>query len=614
MSTERFAANLRVRRDGVARFVRVLIDDLRILMRGLQLVIRPAPFVSVVFLVLGAFIALTQVSQVLLAKLVVDSLADNSATAAVTFAILYGLTLIVPAGVGRIQEAITSSLEPRAVAEVDYALIGNSARLVDLDHIERPSYQDEVRLLQQNAYWAPRLFNYFQHWPVGILTLVGVLVLLSGLHPLIPLALALTGGLSLTVRRNQNLRFWEAVQKRNRLEREMDYCIEVATQPDAAKEVRVFGLGDFLVRRFRQRSELVLADTTRLHLVHLRTSALFGGLSALALAGGFWYVATQAGAGRLTLGDVALYFNAVIQAQYQFEMLVQGTNYIHETYLRLRALFKFTDEAQPAIKLARSGEGRPAPDAARYDIELRDLGFAYPNSDLPVLSGVGARLPAGTVTAIVGANGAGKSTLVKLLTRMYDPDQGQILLDGIPLAEYDLESLRRSIAVVYQDFAQFALTFGENVAVGAAVPGQMSSRIEEAARWAGADEIAARLPAGYETQLTRRFEGGVELSGGEWQKVGLARGFVRDAGLVILDEPTAALDAEAEYQLFQRFREIVIGKTALLISHRFSTVRMADQILVLEDGRIIEAGGHDELVEMGGRYAALYEMQAGRYR
>ena len=392
------------------------------------------------------------------------------------------------------------------------------------------------------------------------------------------------------------------------------YCTQVTTQPGAAKEVRIFGLGDFFLDRFRRRSTLVLADVTRLRLVHLRKSALLSSLSALALAGGFWYVASQAGAGRLTLGDVALYVNAVIQIHVLFEWLVHGSSYFHETYLRLRALFKFTDEAQPAIKLARPGEGRPAPDATRYDIELRDLGFAYPNSDRPVLSGVGAQMPAGTVTAIVGANGAGKSTLVKLLTRMYDPDQGEILLNGIPLAEYDLDSLRRGIAVVYQDFAQFALTFGENVAVGAAVPGQMSSRIEEAARWAGADEVAARLPAGYETQLTRRFEGGVELSGGEWQKVGLARGFVRDAGLVILDEPTAALDAEAEYQLFQRFREIVIGKTALLISHRFSTVRMADQILVLDDGRIIEAGGHDELVELGGRYAALYEMQAGRYR
>ena len=614
MSPGGFSPNLRTRYDGVAKLVQLLVDDVRIFGRGLGLVTRPAPFVSVVFLVIGAVIAFSQVAQVLLAKLVVDSLADQAATGAVTFALLYGLTLIVPAAAKRIQEAITSSLEPRAVAEVDYSLIDKSAKLVDLDRIERPAYQDEVRLLQQNAYWAPRLFAYSQHWPVGLLTLLGVLVLLASLNPLIPLALALSGGLSLMVRRSQNLRFWDAVQRRNRLEREMDYCIQVATQPDASKEVRIFGLGGFFANRFRQRSDLVLADATRLHLVQLRTSALFGGLSALALAGGFWYVATQAGAGRLTIGDVALYFNAVIQAQYQFELLVHGTNYLHETYLRLRALFSFTDEAQPAIKLAQSGAGRPAPHATRYDIELRNVSFAYPNSEQPVLGGVTSRLAAGTVTAIVGANGAGKSTLVKLLTRMYDPKEGQILLDGVPLAEYDLESLRRGIAVVHQDFAQFALTFGENIAVGAAAPGQMSGRIREAARWAGADEIAAGLPAGYETPLTRSFEGGVELSGGEWQKVGLARGFVRDAGLVILDEPTAALDAEAEYQLFQRFSEIAVGRTALLISHRFSTVRMADQILVLDDGRIIEAGSHDELVGMAGRYAALYEMQAGRYR
>ncbi len=614
MSNDRSEHARRAHNDAVAGFARVLVDDLLILRRGLGLVTRPAPFLSLVCLALGAVIALVQASQVLLAKLVVDSIADRAAAAAVTFAILYGSTLIVPAAARRIQEAITSSLEPRAVAEVDYALIGKSARLVDLARVERPAYQDEVRLLQENAFWAPRLFQYVQHWPVALLTLLGVLVLLARLHPLIPLTLALTGGVSLMVRRNQNLLFWEAVRKRNRLERERDYCFELATQPDAAKEVRIFGLGDFLIRRFRQRSNSVVKDATRLHLVHLRTSALFGGLSALALAGGFWYVATEAGAGRLTLGDVALYLNAVIQAQFQFELLVQGTNYIHETYLRLRALFAFADDAKPAINLARSGEGRRPPDPCRYNIELRDLSFAYPNSDRPVLNGVGTTLPAGTVTAVVGANGAGKSTLVKLLTRMYDPTDGQILLNGIPLAEYDLDSLRRGIAVVYQDFAQFALTFGQNIAAGAAVPGQMSSRIEEAAHWAGADEIAARLPAGYDTQLTRRFEGGVELSGGEWQKVGLARGFVRDAGLVILDEPTAALDAEAEYELFQRFREIVVGRTALIISHRFSTVRMADQILVLDDGRIIEAGSHDELVELGGRYAELYEMQAGRYR
>ena len=609
-----FAPNLRARCDGAVRFVRVLVDDLRIFRRGIGLVVRPAPLAAAVFLVLGAVLTVTPVAQVLLAKFVVDSLADQAATAAFTFAVLYILTLLVPAGADPIQRALTSWLEARAVAEVDYSLIDNSARLVDLDYIEQPAYRDEVQLSRANAYWTPRLFHYLQGWLGGLLSLVGMLVLLISLHPLIPLAVGVSGGLSLIVRRRHNIDVWAAMRSRTRAMREMAYCTQVTTQSDAAKEVRIFGLGDFFLGRFRRRSALVLADVTRLRLVHLRKSALLSSLSALALAGGFWYVASQAGAGRLTLGDVALYVNAVIQVHGLSEWLVHGSSYFHETYLRLRALFRFADEAQPAIKLARPGEGRPAPDAGRYDIELRDLSFTYPNSDAPVLSRVTARMPAGAVTAIVGANGAGKSTLVKLLTRMYDPNEGRIILNGIPLAEYDLESLRRGIAVVYQDFAQFALTFGENIAVGAAVPGQMSSRIEEAASWAGAEAIAAGLPAGYDTQLTRRFEGGVELSGGEWQKVGLARGFVRDAGLVILDEPTAALDAEAEYELFQRFREISVGRTALLISHRFSTVRMADQILVLDDGRIIEAGGHDELVEMGGRYAALYEMQAGRYR
>ncbi|HEX2036790.1 MAG TPA: ATP-binding cassette domain-containing protein, partial [Chloroflexota bacterium] len=222
--------------------------------------------------------------------------------------------------------------------------------------------------------------------------------------------------------------------------------------------------------------------------------------------------------------------------------------------------------------------------------------------------------------ALVGANGAGKSTLVKLLTRMYDPTAGQLLLDGQPLPAYDLHSLRRRTAVVYQDFARFALTLGQNIAVGDADPAAAGegaaggARLERAARWAAADAVAARLPRGYDTPLTRRFEGGVELSGGEWQRVALARAALRDAALVILDEPSSALDAEAEARLFEQFRELVAGRTALVISHRLSTVRRADHILVLDGGKIAEAGSHTELLARGGRYATLFEMQAGRYR
>src|SRR5260370_6318762 len=262
--------------------------------------------------------------------------------------------------------------------------------------------------------------------------------------------------------------------------------------------------------------------------------------------------------------------------------------------------------------LPPQGQGSLAPAQFKEGVELRDVHFSYPggSQDVAVLQGVNTRLPAGKVTALVGVNGAGKSALVKLLTRMYDPTRGQILLDGASLANYELASLRSRMAVVYQDFARFALTLRANIAVGDIERDPDSQRIEQAARWSGADQVAAKLPDGYATELTRRFEGGVELSGGEWQKVALARSFLRDAALVILDEPTSALDADAEYQLFQHFRALITGKTGLLISHRLSTVRMADQILLLVAAPIVETGTHTDLMARGRHYASLSEMQA----
>jgi ATP-binding cassette, subfamily B, bacterial len=223
-------------------------------------------------------------------------------------------------------------------------------------------------------------------------------------------------------------------------------------------------------------------------------------------------------------------------------------------------------------------------------------------------------LPAGKVTALVGANGAGKSTIVKLLTRMYDPQEGEILLNRTPITSYDLESFRKEIAVLYQDFACFALSIRDNILVGSPNQDLIESRFDLAAQWSGANLIATKQQLGYEALLTRQFEGGTDLSGGEWQKIALARSYIRDANIIILDEPSAALDAEAESKLFEYFRDLTEKKTALLISHRFSTVRLADQILVLEDGHILESGTHYELMELRGKYATLFEMQAEKYR
>ena len=602
------------------RTLRAVAGRLRAAGRGLALIIKPAPAPAAIYLGLIIALALIPVLGVWLGKLLMEAVTAGASgtldtgSRVIVLGTLYALTLVVPTGLKPIQEALSASIENRAVGEVDRRLMQAGAALVDLYRVEHPSFRDELHLLQYRAaIRGPRLLVFLQR-SLPLLTLIGLLFLLARLHPLLPLLLTAVAVPHLIAEEHYSRTTYQAMIRQARPAREMDYCGRLATQPTSAKEVRVFGLGGFLIRRFQGQFAAALDEMGGIRYAQLRVTAALGALYALTLAGGFWYVAAQAGASRLTLGDVVLYLGAVIQVELLTSSLTNGIGHLYQALLPLQRLFEFLDHARPTIKLASPGQGHAAPAAGQAGIELRQVGFRYPESRQAVLTDVSAVLPAGQVTALVGANGAGKSTLVKLLTRMYDPDAGTILLDGIPLDEYDLDSWRRRIAVVYQDFAQFALTLRENIAVGAFATESAEGNVERAALWAGADEIAAKLPQGYDTQLTRRFAGGVELSGGEWQKVALARGFVRDAAVVILDEPTAALDAEAEYRLFEQFRDLVRGKTALIISHRFSTVRMADHIVVLDEGRIIEAGSHAALVAQGGRYATLYEMQAGRYR
>lgn len=595
------------------------MNIVRLYGRGLLLVAKAAPLTTAAYITIVVFLNLLPVFQVWLTKLLVDVLATHTTdrsqtlTRVIEIAVLFALVRVVTASLQPIQQAMSARLEDRAVAAVDRRLMQAGTDLVDLDRIERPAFQDDLRLSQDAAFRSPRLFMLLQDGLGSLLTLIGLLLLLFRLQPLLPLMLVAASIPHWVAEQRLHKLKYATMTRHSRAAREMDYCVRITTELAAAKEVRVFGLGDFFLERFCDRSRSALSEVSQLRFQQLRLSALFSSLHALALAGGFWYVANNARAGHFTLGDIALYLNAVRQAQGLVRSLEWSLSFLHEIVLNLRGLFTLVDQAKPAIALAPPTQHQKAPARVRSGIELQRVSFRYPESTQVVLEEVSTLLPPGKVTALVGTNGAGKSTLVKLLTRMYDPDGGEILLDGVPLSAYNLESLRSRIAVMYQDFAHFALTMRENITVGAIALSQDEERLEVALGLSGADRVAARLAQGYNTQLTRQFEGGVEISGGEWQKVALARSFFRDAALIILDEPTAALDADAEYQLFERFREMIVGKTALLISHRFSTVRMADQILVLEEGRIQEAGSHPELIALGGRYAKLYEMQAGRY-
>jgi ATP-binding cassette, subfamily B, bacterial len=306
-----------------------------------------------------------------------------------------------------------------------------------------------------------------------------------------------------------------------------------------------------------------------------------------------------------------MYLSVFRQAQNSFRSLFNGLGRLYENNLFMDNLFEYL-ELIPEMPMAR--EGLMFPNPMRQGIEFRDVGFQYPGRPNWVLRHINFRIFPAERVALVGLNGAGKTTLVKLLVRLYDPTEGAILLDGVDLREYDVEDLRRNIAVLFQDFVHYQFTARENVGFGQIEEVENLEQVISAARRSGAEPIIKQLPQGYETTLGRRWNKGLELSGGEWQKVALGRAFMRDAQVLVLDEPTAALDAEAEYEIFKRFGELTQGKTAVFISHRFSTVRMADRIIVLENGGISEAGTHAELLAKGGTYAHLFNLQAEGYR
>jgi ATP-binding cassette subfamily B protein len=393
--------------------------------------------------------------------------------------------------------------------------------------------------------------------------------------------------------------------------RELDYLRMLGASSQSAKEVKIFGLGGYLADRSRELFGRFYRENKALAIKRAVSGSLLNFMPTAGYYAAYILILVRTLSGALTLGGLTLLAGAFARSRGLIESLFSSFNNIAEQALYIKDLFDFFD-TRPGI--VSPTNALPAPRLIRSGFEFRNVSFAYPGSDRQVLHGVNLRFDAGERIALIGENGAGKTTLVKLLARLYDPTAGAILLDGVDLRDYDVDSLRKEIGVIFQDYMRYDMPVRENIGFGRIEELANQPRIEDAARKSLAEPMIAQLASGYEQMLGRRFENGVDLSAGQWQKIALARAYMRDAQVLILDEPTASLDARAEYEVFLRFADLTRDRMAVLISHRFSTVRMADRILVLADGEIMEQGTHQQLVALGGRYAELFELQAAGYR
>lgn len=511
---------------------------------------------------------------------------------------------------GRSVSLFDSLLSERLTNETSLRLMAHAATL-DLEHFEDAEMQDRLERARRQTMGRSALLGQLLSQAQDIVT---VLTFGAGLviyAPWLVVLLAIALVPSFIGEAHFNALGYSLNFRRTPERRELDYIRQVGASLETAKEVKVFGLQDFLMERFRRMADLFYDDNRRLALQRAGWGGLLTAVGTLAYYLAYAYIAWSTVTGRFTVGDLTFLAGSFRRLRGLLEGLLSRFSQVAGQALYLDDLFSFF-EIEPRIH-SRPG-ARAFPARIREGFVFDNVGFRYPGSERWAARHLDFTLHAGETLALVGENGAGKTTLVKLLARLYDPTEGRILLDGYDLRDYDLEGLRAGIGVIFQDFVRYQLTAGENIAVGRIEARHDRARIEAAAARGRADEVIERLPDGYDQRVGRRFQNGVELSGGEWQKIAIARAYMRDAQVLILDEPTAALDARAEYEVFERFKELSEGTTGLLISHRFSSVRMADRILVLDQGRVEATGTHEELMEAGGRYAELFELQAEGYR
>lgn len=588
---------------------------------------RASPGLAFLAVVLRLIRALTPIAILYLGKLIIDGVVEvvkgphdadtlyqglfNGQLNSVLLLLTAEFALAVTADVlGRVISLIDGLLSERVSTDASLRLMMHAA-VLDLQDFENADFQDQLdRARHQttgNMTLMMQIFNQGQN----VVTVASFGVGLLFYEPWLILLLVVALFPALLGEAHFNFLGYKLDFERTPQRRELDYLRQTASSNETAKELKIFGLHGYLAERYRRLATGLYSAHRQLAYRRAAWGSIFSGIGTAGYYSAFAFIVWRTMTGALSVGDLTFLAASFQRLRALLEDLLANFSSIAGQALYLKDLYSFF-ELRPTI--ASPLQPRPFPSPIRLGFEFEDVGFIYPGAKKWTVRNLNFKLKAGEVVALVGENGAGKTTLVKLLTRLYDPVEGRILLDGHDLREYSLEDVRNNIGVIFQDFVHYNLPIRDNIAAGKIIARDDIFRISNAAKRSQAHDLIENLPDGYEQMIGKHFQNGLELSGGEWQKIAIARAYMREADVLVLDEPTAALDARAEFEIFQRFKELSMGRIAILISHRFSSVRMADRILVLAGGAVEAAGTHQELILQPGRYAELFELQAAGYR
>ncbi len=609
------------------RSLRERLGALRNLPPFVRLVWQTSPSLTLAQCGLRLIRALLPVATLYVGKLIIDEVVVLTQTAnapggvgewlarglldriAWLLALEFGLAVLSDV-LGRTVSLFDSLLSEQFTNATSLRLMEHAATL-DLEDFEDSELQDRLERARRQAAGRMTLLGQLFAQAQDVVTILSFAAGLIVYAPWLIVLLAIALVPAFVGEAHFNAQSYSLNYARTPERRELDYVRQMGTSVETAKEVKIFGLNAFLIDRYRTLAASFFEANRRLARRRAGVGSVLTAMGTIAYYVAYAYIVWRTLHGEFTIGDLTFLAGSFRRLRTLLENLLMGFSQVAGQALYLDDLFSFF-EIQAEIVSPR--DARPFPSPIREGFVFEDVGFRYPGAERWAVRHLSFTLHADEVLALVGENGAGKTTLVKLLARLYDPDEGRILLDGHDLREHDLFALRSNIGVIFQDFVRYHLTAAENIAVGRIDARHDRARIVQAAERSLADEVIAKLPNGYDQVIGKRFHTGVDLSGGEWQKIAIARAYMRDAQVLILDEPTAALDARSEFEIFQRFKELSRGKTAVLISHRFSSVRMADRIVVLAGGTVEAAGTHEQLLEAGGRYAELFELQAAGYR